>query len=106
VLLLVPQAGREIASRTSTIDASAPKRSANTVNAGPRLHRFLECAPAGGQIERLDLTMPVGLPEDGSHDEASIAQRGIQAAGSLALPRWSQHLIARDVPPVKFKVRF
>jgi hypothetical protein len=37
--------------------------------------------PAGGQIERLDLTMPVVLPEDGSHDEASIAQRGIQAAG-------------------------
>jgi hypothetical protein len=41
----------------------------------------LECAPAGGQIERLDLTMLVGFPEDGSHDEASIAQRGIQAAG-------------------------
>jgi transposase InsO family protein len=36
----------------------------------------MECAPEGGQIERLDLTMPVGLPEDGSHDQASIAQRG------------------------------
>ena len=41
----------------------------------------MECARAGGQIERLDLTMPVGLPEDGSHDEALIAQRGIQAVG-------------------------
>ena len=43
--------------------------------------RRLECAPAGGQFRRFELTLPVGLPEDGSHDEASIAQRRVQAAG-------------------------
>jgi hypothetical protein len=40
-------------------------------------------APLGGQIERLDLTVPVELLENGSHDEASIARRRIQAAGYL-----------------------
>jgi len=41
----------------------------------------LECAPAGGQFGRFELTLLAGLPEDGSHDEASVAQRGVQAAG-------------------------
>jgi hypothetical protein len=59
--------------------ATLSKASARLIRLG--FVREMECAPAGGQIERLDLTMPVGLPEDGSHDEASIAQRGIQAAG-------------------------
>ena len=40
----------------------------------------VECAPAGGQIGRFGLTPLAGLPEDGSHDEASIPQRGVQAA--------------------------
>jgi hypothetical protein len=43
--------------------------------------RDLECAPAGGQFRRFELTLPVGLLEDGSHDEASVAQRRVQAAG-------------------------
>ena len=41
----------------------------------------LECAPAGGQIEELELTPSVGLPENGSHDEASIPQRRVQTPG-------------------------
>jgi hypothetical protein len=41
----------------------------------------VECAPAGGQFRRFELTLPVGLLEDGSHDEASVAQRRVQAAG-------------------------
>ena len=40
----------------------------------------MECAPAGGQNERIGLTPLAGLPEDGSHDEASITQRRVQAA--------------------------
>ena len=36
--------------------------------------------PSGGQIERRELTTAAGLPEDGSHDEASIAQRRVQAS--------------------------
>ena len=43
---------------------------------------LLECAPWGGRIEQLELTTPAGFPEDGSHDEASIAQRSVQATGS------------------------
>jgi hypothetical protein len=39
----------------------------------------LECAPGGGHFELQELTIPVGLLENGSHDEASIAQRGVQA---------------------------
>jgi hypothetical protein len=42
--------------------------------------RYMECAPAGGQIEGRELTTAAGLPEDGSHDEASIAQRRVQAS--------------------------
>ena len=42
--------------------------------------RPLECAPGGGQNERIGLTPLAGLPEDGSHDEASITQRRVQAA--------------------------
>jgi hypothetical protein len=41
----------------------------------------VECAPRSGQNGRFELTPLAGLPEDGSHDEASIAQRGIQASG-------------------------
>ena len=41
----------------------------------------MECAPRGGQIGRFELTPLAGLPEDGSHDEASITQRRLQAAG-------------------------
>jgi hypothetical protein len=33
----------------------------------------VECAPAGGQYGRFELPPLVGLPEDGSHDEASVA---------------------------------
>jgi hypothetical protein len=43
--------------------------------------RPLECAPDGGQIGRFELTFLAGLPEDGSHDEAPLAQRRVQAAG-------------------------
>ncbi len=32
----------------------------------------LECAPKSGQIGRFELTPLAGLPENGSHDEASI----------------------------------
>jgi len=42
--------------------------------------RSLECAPAGAQIGRFELTPLAGLPEDGSHDETSITQRRVQAA--------------------------
>ena len=48
---------------------------------GSSLVGAVECAPGGGQIERLDLTVLAGLLEDGSHDEAPIPQRGVQAAG-------------------------
>ena len=41
----------------------------------------LECALRGGQNGRFDLTLLSGLSEDGSHDEASVAQRRVQAAG-------------------------
>ena len=41
----------------------------------------MECAPGGGQIGRFELTPLAGLPEDGSHDEASFPQRRVQAAG-------------------------
>lgn len=41
----------------------------------------MECALAGGQFGRFELTPLAGLPEDGSHDEVSVAQRGIQTAG-------------------------
>jgi hypothetical protein len=44
------------------------------------LHADVEFALAGGQIERRELTTAAGLPEDGSHDEASIAQRRVQAS--------------------------
>ena len=37
--------------------------------------RDLECAPGGGQFGRFELTIPAGLPEDGSHDETPITQR-------------------------------
>ena len=43
--------------------------------------RLLECAPWGGRFEGIDLTITAGLPEDGSHDEAPISQRGLQTAG-------------------------
>ena len=46
-------------------------------NIDPRL----ECAPWGGQFGRFELTPLAGLPENGSHDEASITQRRVQAAG-------------------------
>ena len=36
---------------------------------------FVECAPAGGQIRRFELTPSVGLPENGSHDKTPIPQR-------------------------------
>ena len=42
---------------------------------------YMECAPRGGRNGRFELTPLAGLPEDGSHDEASITQRRIQAAG-------------------------
>jgi hypothetical protein len=32
----------------------------------------MECAPGGGQNERIGLTVLAGLSEDGSHDKASI----------------------------------
>jgi DNA polymerase IV len=48
---------------------------------GPISAVDVECAPAGGQFERKDLTQPAGLPEDGSHDEIPISQCCIQAAG-------------------------
>ena len=41
----------------------------------------VECAPAGGQNVWFKLTLPAGFPEDGNHDEASVAQCRIQAAG-------------------------
>lgn len=41
----------------------------------------VECAPGGGQNARIELTRLAGLPEHGSHDEASVAQRRVQAAG-------------------------
>jgi len=33
----------------------------------------MECAPRGGQDGRFELILLAGLPEDGSHDEASVA---------------------------------
>ena len=39
------------------------------------IHQHLECAPAGGQIRRFELTPSVGLPENGSHDKTPIPQR-------------------------------
>ena len=43
----------------------------------------MECAPGGGQDGRFELTPLVWLPEDGSHDEASVAQR---RATCVAIP--------------------
>ena len=48
---------------------------------GSLLDADMECAPAGGQVGRLGLTPVAGLPEDGSHDEAPIPHRSVQAAG-------------------------
>src|ERR1700739_4968000 len=57
-------------------------------NPSDRTHQtgaFARCATirrrpplAGGQIERLGLTTPGGLPEDGSHDEAPIASAALK----------------------------
>jgi hypothetical protein len=69
------------------IDVSLESSSMCVVDATGRVVREakiaseLECAPAGGQFERKDLTQPAGLPEDGSHDELPISQCCIQAAG-------------------------
>ena len=52
-----------------------------SIDKGVKIGREMECAPVGGQIARLELTTPAGLPEDGSHDQAPIAQRRVQAAG-------------------------
>ena len=51
------------------------------VNRRPKKDPLLECAPAGGQIGRFELTPLAGLPEDGSHDETPVPQRRVQAAG-------------------------
>ncbi len=40
-------------------------------------------APWGGQNGRFGLTRLAGLPEDGSHDETPVPQRGVQAAGCV-----------------------
>ena len=52
---------------------------------GVKQHRILtptlECAPAGGQNGRFELTPSAGLPENGSHDEAPVPQHRVQAAG-------------------------
>ncbi len=65
---------------------------------------LLECAPGGGQIERLGLTVFAGFPGDGSHDEASITQRRLQAPGRQefvageTLHAWSKrHDISRQL---------
>ena len=48
----------------------------------------LECAPAGGQVGRFELTPFAGLPEDGSHDEAQIpgSSRGSHASKPSSPP--------------------
>lgn len=51
-----------------------------TERPGSILQQHVECAPGGGQNERLGLTALAGLPENGSRDEASITQRRVQAA--------------------------
>ena len=62
-------------------DGRGPSRQPAALDSGGvNFGRRLECAPAGGQIEGRELTTSAGLPEDGSHDEASIAQRRVQAS--------------------------
>ena len=38
----------------------------------PKFDPLMECAPGGGQVGQFELTPVAGLPEDGSHDEASL----------------------------------
>jgi len=59
------------------------KISPDTANCQSAFKRdpLLECAPGGGQNGRFELTPDAGLLEDGSHDEAPIAQRRLQTAG-------------------------
>ena len=49
--------------------------------------KALECAPARGQAGRFELTSLAGLPENGSHDEASIPWRSVQAASGRGIHR-------------------
>ena len=58
-------------SRSPTRNCPTSPRYGGTTSRSP------ECAPAGGQIERLGLTTLAELPEDGSHDETSITQRSV-----------------------------
>ena len=45
-----------------------------TVNRRGILTPYLECAPEGGQVARLELTGNAGLSEDGSHGQAPNLQ--------------------------------
>jgi hypothetical protein len=47
----------------------------------------LECAPPGGHAEEFRLTVDAGLSGDGGHDQASLAQRRVQAAGCAGVRR-------------------
>ena len=58
----------------------------------------MECAPGGGRIERKDLTLPAGLPENGSHDEAPVSQRCIQAASGGGVPRGRDTALTFQAP--------
>ena len=51
----------------------------------------MKCAPAGGQVRRFGLTPLAGLPEDASHDETPVPQRGVQAASRRGVYRWRAH---------------
>ena len=62
------------------IDPSGVGREVLPCKTACKYFQILECAPAGGQIGRFELTPLAGLLEDGSHDEASITQRRVQAA--------------------------
>src|SRR4051812_49016770 len=68
------------ASEAASSDPKSAGGSARNIRPnGPSKSRELECAPAGGQIGRFELTPFAGLPEDGSHDKAPVPQCGVQA---------------------------
>ena len=72
---------RTSSAAAASCSGSKPTAGATAVNRHAKGTPYLECAPEGGQIGRFELTPIAGLPEDGSHDEASLTQRRVQAAG-------------------------
>jgi hypothetical protein len=71
----------EVEAEGGKVTVVARRRRISECDSAWKKDPVLECAPAGGQFEFLDLTPSVGFSENGNHDKASFAQRSIQAPG-------------------------